>query len=314
MCTYLSSYRLFTDVPGQLADPALRAYDLATPLFSDYADKLRWIFLPPGTAMTWSDDGAFAMPVGTVIVKTFAYPVDARDPSLGRRLLETRLLIHRADGWEGATYVHDEALGDAVLSSGARTLDVTWIDGDGQARTNAYVTPSRNQCRNCHEETVDVLAPIGPKARHLNHDGQLAALVDDGLVEGAPPEDQWPAVAPLDGDAPVAERARGWLDINCGHCHNPLGAARTSGLDLRLANDDPFSFGVCKPPVAAGQGSGGRAWDVVPGEPDQSILVYRIEATEADVKMPELGRNLVHAEGVAAVRAWIAGLDGDCGS
>jgi hypothetical protein len=63
-----------------------------------------------------------------------------------------------------------------------------------------------------------------------------------------------------------------------------------------------------KNPVAAGHGSGGRKYDLVPGKPDESILTYRMESSDPGVMMPSVGRKLVHAEAVAVVRAWIAGL------
>lgn len=109
-----------------------------------------------------------------------------------------------------------------------------------------------------------------------------------------------------------ARRARAWLEINCASCHNPRGPARTSGLFLEYDQLEPTALGVCKPPVAAGRGSGGRAYGIVPGDPDASILTFRIESTELDIKMPELGRNLVDAEGVALIRAWIAAMPGAC--
>ena len=102
------------------------------------------------------------------------------------------------------------------------------------------------------------------------------------------------------------------LHANCGHCHNPRGAARTSGLFLDIAETDPAVFGVCKPPVATGRGSGGLPFDIVPGNPDGSILVYRISSTDPEVRMPELGRNLVHEEGVALIREWISSMTGGC--
>ena len=71
-------------------------YDLNSALFSDYAEKFRFVKLPAGTHATYRDADAFEFPVGTVIAKTFAYPRDARDPSKGRRLIETRILEARA--------------------------------------------------------------------------------------------------------------------------------------------------------------------------------------------------------------------------
>jgi hypothetical protein len=65
--------------------------------------------------------------------------------------------------------------------------------------------------------------------------------------------------------------------------------------------------------VAAGRGSGqGLSFDVVPGQPARSILVYRMESTDPGVMMPEVGRTLVHEEGVALVRQWVAALEGSC--
>lgn len=329
MCTHLASYRLFADLGAQAPADGVEAYDLATPLFSDYALKRRFIWLPDGAAapMTWSDVDTFTVPVGAVIVKTFSMPHDLRAPAAGERLLETRVLVHRSTGWEGASYVYPDgselggAVDDALLTAGARTLDVTFADDAGSHQL-AYGVPSKNECKNCHEEHAEVMGPIGPKARHLNRDAvapasgnQLAGLIAAGHLVGAPADPAtWPRTPRFDdaADGTLEARARGWLDINCAHCHNPTGPAITSGLDLSIGQLEPYRYGVCKPPVAAGQGSGGRRWGIVPGQPDASILVYRLEATAADVKMPELGRTLVHAEGVALVRAWISSLTGDC--
>jgi hypothetical protein len=107
-------------------------------------------------------------------------------------------------------------------------------------------------------------------------------------------------------------RARSYLDVNCGHCHNPRGAADTSGLFLDMRESDPRRLGLCKPPVAAGRGSGGLAYSLLPGQPDASILSYRMRSTELDVMMPELGRTTVHREGVALIDDWIRAFPGAC--
>jgi uncharacterized repeat protein (TIGR03806 family) len=238
-CDSLASYAMLAEaVP----------YEINTPLFSDYATKQRAIYLPPGTAMTWSDTGAFAMPVGAAVIKTFSYPP---------RMLETRLLVKTASGWTGASYVHDGD--DAKLALAGAQLDVSW---------GRYIVPNKNQCKNCHAEHDDVIDLIGPKARHVNRGDQLQQWIDGGRLVGAPPPESWPrAPAALDpASGTLDARARAWLDINCAYCHNSAGgAARTSGLYLDLASTD---IGVCKPPVAAGRGSGGRAYAIVPGQPD----------------------------------------------
>lgn len=313
-CDRLSSYGLFEDIAAQTPASGVVPYAINTPLFSDYAAKDRFVRLPDSMTLSWSDLDAFGAPEGTVLVKTFSYPHDRRDPSAGRRLLETRLLVRTADSWTGASYVYDEEdQTDARLAVAGATLDTSWIHDDGSERTNRYSVPDKNQCKSCHAEHDGVIGALGPKARHV---GNLAELVDAGLVSGAPPREMWPraVVASDPSTGTVEERARRWLDINCGHCHNATGAARTSGLYLDATVTDPAQLGVCKPPVAAGGGSGGRRFAIVPGAPDESILVFRIESTEPDIAMPELGRNLVDAEGVALIREWVAQLAGSCAS
>ena len=98
----------------------------------------------------------------------------------------------------------------------------------------------------------------------------------------------------------------------CAHCHNPRGAADTSALDLSLSAPSGRHLGICKSPVAVGRGSGDRSYDIFPGRPDESIIVYRMQQSAPDIAMPELGRSAVHSEGVAAVRAWIAEMNGTC--
>jgi hypothetical protein len=107
-------------------------------------------------------------------------------------------------------------------------------------------------------------------------------------------------------------RARSYLDVNCGHCHNPRGAADTSGLFLNMAETSSRRLGLCKPPIAAGRGTGGRHSAIVPGQPDASIMIYRVGSADPGVMMPELGRTTVHDAGVALLRAWIAALPGSC--
>jgi uncharacterized repeat protein (TIGR03806 family) len=305
MCKHLSQYALFDDIAMQTPAEGVIAYDVNTPLFSDYAKKQRFLYLPPGASATWSDHDAFELPEGAILIKTFAYPP---------RLLETRLLIRGPNGWHGASYVYDADGTDAALAIAGKSLNAQLTDDSGMTRDNTYIVPNQNQCKNCHAEHDEVLAPLGPKARHVNKGDQLQQMIDHGQLTGAPAPEAWPklpvALDPTTGT--VEERARAWLDINCGHCHNPTGAARTSGLYLDWFETDPALIGVCKPPVATGRGSGGRQFDIIPGKPDLSIMTYRIESTDPEIKMPELGRNLVHAEGVALIREWITAMPGGC--
>jgi uncharacterized repeat protein (TIGR03806 family) len=314
----LSQYGLFQG-DGSSQEPAegVIPYDLNSPLFTDYATKYRFVKLPAGTHATYSDRDVFDFPVGTVIAKTFAYPHDAREPSKGQRLIETRILKREADGWLGLPYLWNEAQAEATLEVAGGTVDVRWIHTDGKPRTNNYIIPNSNQCKGCHK-TGETVTPIGPKARQLNRDfayltgteNQIEHWTRAGALAGAPEPAVVSRLAVWDDPqtGSLEARARAWLEINCAHCHNPEGPARNSGLDLLASQTNPTAYGIFKPPVAAGRGSGGREFDIVPGQPDRSILVYRIDSTDAGIMMPELGKRLVHEEGLALVREWIASM------
>ncbi len=302
---------------GSSQEPAegVVPYDLNSALFSDYAAKYRFVKLPPGTSATYHETDAFDFPVGTVIAKTFAYPHDLREPAKGQRLIETRILKHDPQGWVGLPYIWNGEQTEATLDVAGGTVDVEWIHSDGKPRTDNYIIPNTNQCKGCHE-TTDGMRPIGPKARHVNRDfayadgteNQLAHWTRMGMLSGAPE----PAKAPRSPvwDDPKSgtldARARAWLEINCAHCHSPTGPARNSGLDLLASQSDPVKYGVFKAPVAAGRGSGGLLYSIVPGKPDESILAFRIASTDAGIMMPELGKRMVPEEAVALVREWIA--------
>jgi uncharacterized repeat protein (TIGR03806 family) len=314
----LSAYGLFVgDLASQEPDAGVIPYDLNSALFSDYAIKYRFVKLPPGGTAVYSRDDVFDFPVGTVIAKTFAYPRDARDPSLGRRLIETRILKREPDGWVGLPYIWNREQTDATLELAGDTIDVEWIHTDGRARANNYIVPNANQCKGCHL-AGDAVVPIGPKARHLNRsftyttgtENQLVHWMNASALTRAPAPAEAPRLAAWDdpNSGSLDARARAWLEINCAHCHNPRGPARNSGLDLLFSQRNPTSYGIYKAPVAAGRGSGGREFDIVPGQPDQSIFTYRIASTDAGIMMPELGKRLVHQEGLALIREWIASL------
>lgn len=307
----LSDWKLF-EGNGSAQKPAkgVLPYDVNMALFSDHADKHRFIRLPLGAKMTYKAEGPFALPQGTVLVKTFAYARDKRDASKGERLIETRLLVHRPSGWVGISYKWNDAQDEADLRLGGGPVDgVAWTHGDGTSRSLRYLMPNANQCKGCHEAAGrGSMAPLGVTALNVNRDGQLERWSAAGALAGAPKK------APAfprrdDASAPLGERARAYLAVNCAHCHNPEGPADTSGLDLSFAQTNPTAFGIMKTPVAAGRGTGGRKFDVVPGKPDESILLHRMESTEPGVMMPELGRRLADEDGIKLVRAWIASLE-----
>lgn len=326
-CPTLDGYQLFSDPRDPASEPNGGVpYDLTTPLFSDYAEKSRVVFVPPGTHATYSSDGAFAFPVGTIIAKTFSFAPDSTvDPSFGATIhVETRLLLHRAHGWVGRAYVWETSPGVANLALGGGSLTVPLPQAEpGVPRTTTYRIPNALQCNTCHSggATAD---PIGPKARLLNKnytyadgttENQLVHWTRLGVLSGAPSD---PAQAPRlpvwsdPDDGTLEQRARAYLESNCAHCHSETGYARFSGLFLNSNDALGAASGICKPPVAAGRGAGSFQYDIVPGHPEESILTFRMDSNDPGIKMPELARSVVHEEGLALVTEWIRSLSGEC--
>jgi parallel beta-helix repeat protein len=315
-CPNLSDYRLFADANNPLANPNGGGiiYDLNTPLFTDYANKYRFVFVPEGTQAAYRSTEVFDFPVGTIIAKTFTIQADLRDNSSAQNIIETRLLIHRKDGWVALPYIWDQGKIDAALTVTGGTQNVSWIDINGVQQSTNYVIPNTNNCANCHGEAE--LIPIGPKARSLNKEypyesgtaNQLDHWTEQGILLGAPSDKSSIDTIPLwnDTTASLDDRARGYLDINCAHCHQPeIGAADTSGLYLEYYRPFGTAVGECKPPVAAGEGAGDLDYDIVPGNAAASIMDFRMDSNEPQVRMPEIGRSVIHTEGVQLIRDWI---------
>ena len=311
----LSDYHFFV---GNIADlqPNERVlpYDLNSPLFSDYSHKARFIWMPEGTGATHTVNKVLSFPNGTVIIKTFYYQNDERDTNEGNRLVETRLLIKETEKWAVHSYIWNDEQTDAFLEIVGDIKEVNWVNRQGEAMKVDYIIPNKNQCKGCHYNK-GVVEPIGPKLRNLNKIyaytdttmNQLERWANMGYLVGYNAAKPQPKLAnysdPTSGT--LHERAMAYLDINCGHCHNPNGPANTTGLNLIAEAEFDLNLGIWKAPVAAGVGTGGFSYNIVPGHPEISILPYRMAATDPGAMMPELGRRMVHHEGVALIEDWI---------
>ncbi len=328
---------------GQLSLPgSVMPYDLNSPLFTDYAQKLRTIWMPDGTSAVYRENEVLDFPVGTVITKTFYYPrseggwenVAREETTESRfsngmldldavRLIETRILVHREDGWAAIPYRWNDEQTDARLQRTGAIIPLNLTSDAAEVEAFNYIMPNVNQCASCHapDSNSRVISPIGPKPRHLNRDfdyadgtaNQLAMLAAHHMLTDLPSDSSMPRNAVWDDESATLDtRARAYLDINCSHCHSPVGPADTSGLYLEPDTPEGPQLGLCKLPIAAGRGTGNRPYDIVPGEPDRSIFIYRMNSVTPDVMMPEIGRSTIHTEGVELIRAWIETLEGDC--
>ena len=315
----LSQYHFFKgDLKTLTPNDRVLPYDLITPLFSDYALKARFVWMPEGTSAKYVKDEVLDFPVGTVLIKNFYFPVDFRDESKGRRIIETRLLIHKKDKWDAIAYVWNKEQTDADLNIIGDTKSLDWVDNNGKNVHDEYSVPNKNQCKTCHAFDGS-LVPIGPKVRNMNHDFSFSDGKQNEL-------DKWAAAGYLTGynkadntgnkmakwndstTGDVNARARAYLDANCAHCHRKEGMANPSGLYLNYANQNLGSLGFFKTPEAAGSGGGDFLYDIIPGKPDESIMPHRMMIDEPGRMMPQIGRKLVHTEGVALIKQWIAGM------
>jgi uncharacterized repeat protein (TIGR03806 family) len=334
ICISLSSYRLedkedLSKYPDKLSDwhffegklsdlnpkSDVIPYELRTPLFSDYAQKLRFVKIPSGQKAKFDPKEVFDFPKGTILIKNFYYTNDLRKPEKGRRIIETRLLVHETNGWENLVYIWNEDQTEAILDLAGDTKTVTWKDEKGKNQKLDYIIPNKNQCKGCHSFNNQV-KPIGPTARQLNgdftyksgQDNQLQYWKKAAILDDLPPDlNSVDKIAIWDDpqSGTLDQRARAWLDINCAHCHRPEGPGSTSGLYLSYYEENKTALGIFKTPVAAGRGSGGFAYDIEPGKPEKSILVYRIHSSDPGIMMPEIARKLVHKEGVELISQWI---------
>ncbi len=334
---------VFSDNAQLKLNDGVMPYTLNTPLFTDYALKLRTVWLPEGMQAGYNESRELDFPVGTIISKTFHYEKAAswktavndvikadREATLdadGRLdlnrhvLMETRLLVRYTDGWRALPYVWNDTQDEAFLELAGDVRNVSLIDDKGSDDI-VYVVPDANQCGGCHkpDHTAQEMRPLGPRAWQLNGDyayshgeaNQLEYWVESGLLDRVPESAPSGANWYEPGGAALGDRAKAYLDANCAHCHNANGPADTSALDLSIGAGVDRGYGICKPPVAVGRGSGDRPYDIYPGRPDKSILVYRMEHSDPAIAMPELGRSTVHAEGTALIREWIGAMSGEC--
>lgn len=299
----LSEYGFFAAPLAQLQPTAsVTPYSVNAPLFSDYGEKSRFYYLPTGGQVRALPDSVFVFPEGAVLIKHFFCHENQKT-----RLLETRLLILEKKGWKGLTYVWDAAQSDATLEVAGATLTVPHPTAN---KLIDYYVPNLNQCKGCHAGSDGKMQPIGLVARQLNRPlGSAHASVNQLTALFAVPDSALAAFPKMadysDAKIDLEARARAYLDGNCGYCHRHDGAANTSGLFLDIGQTNPEAIGVNKAPVAAGRGTGDRKFGIVPGKPDESILLFRMESDDPGIRMPEIGRSLAHREGVELIREWI---------
>lgn len=308
--TRLSGSACFEDLAALAPAPDLVPYELNAPLWTDGAVKQRYIVLPPGETITIEDDGTLRFPLGAIILKTFAYALDAAAPTVVTPV-ETRVMIRRAYGWEFHGYVWDDAGREASLMDGAQARRLVALVG-GEPTEVEHTFPSRDDCQVCHG-TGDVPAlgvRLDQLAREVRYaDGaasQLEVLSEIGLLDRAPPEVA--AMADIhDAQASREERARAYLHTNCAHCHRPGGWTPPDlTMDLRWSTPTAETE-LCGVPPQYGSPFP-AAYRVTPGNGEGSLVWQRISERSL-WSMPPLATSVVDPD-AELVREWIDGMTG----
>jgi uncharacterized repeat protein (TIGR03806 family) len=311
----LSDYKFFE---GNLADlqPALRVlpYELNSELFTDYALKKRFVWMPGNVKATYSDDDEVVnFPMGAALIKNFFY--ESEETSNGIRLIETRIMIKKEGEWIFATYVWNPEQTEAYLDNAGSTVRVSW-EHNGETKSTNYKIPSEFDCKQCHALN-DVPAPIGPKPQNLNRDyayaggsmNQLEKWKKTGYLNSYAAEINT-TVDWTDTSQPLEVRVRSYLDVNCAHCHRPENWAHP-GLNFQFSETiDPMNLGVCVEPLDFV--SGEQTHIVNKGNVELSLMPYRMSTNVQSEMMPVLGRTVAHEEGVALIEEWINSLEGEC--
>lgn len=325
----LSDYNFFEgDLKLQI--PALNVipYAPSSALFSDYAHKKRFVWMPTGSKSTFvSDDKVLDLPIGSALIKTFYY--DNVQPENVTRILETRVMIRKATGWIFADYVWNTEQTEAFLDLAGSYVPVTFKDENNITRSVNYRIPSEVQCMVCHKnnemvnnELVITYIPIGIKPQNLNYNynygtvskNQLTKWIEQGYLNESftfPTADNTIANY-SDTSKPLELRARSYIDANCSHCHQenrhcdyrPMRFAfkETGGVNGHT------NLGVCVPTADMQDFPSAYNTIIKPGDTNRSMMFYRINTIDESFRMPLHGRTLIHDEGVAIIGEWINSL------
>lgn len=283
--TLLSETGLYRDLAARALADGVVSYRVHYELWADEAEKLRYLWLPPGTTIDASDLDRWRFPVGTRAWKEF---------QVGGVPIETRLLEKTEGGWRMAAYVWDDEGRDARAVPG----------GVEDARGTSHDAPSSEDCRKCHRGAADVL--IGVSAIQLGADG-IAALSASGHLPALPAGTYAPPGPPATRDA------LGYLHGNCGHCHNdlhPLARLETLRLHLTVSATRAEDAPVYRTALGARTRHeiDGTSVAIDPGFPARSQLVARMRTRSPDDQMPPMGTERADQAALRIIEAWIGGL------
>ena len=328
----LSDYHFFDgEIKNQNPSLDVLPYEPASSLFTDYAHKKRFVWMPKNTSATFNgDEKVLELPVGAALVKTFYYDnVQNITPAGGTRIIETRIMIRKFSGWIFANYVWNDEQTEAFLDLEGSYTDISWKDENNVIKSTNYRIPNEIQCIVCHKTnqvvdgiTTSVNIPIGIKPQNLNFSknfgtanaNQLTKWMQEGYLQNnfSLPTASNTAIDYNDVSKPISLRARSYVDINCAHCHQtnqhcdyrPMRYA----FNETRAQNGLTNMGVCVETQDMQDFDESLAQIVNPGNVNRSMMHFRLNTTNEAYRMPLHGRTIIHEEGVQLVEAWINSL------
>lgn len=313
----LSEYQFFSGNLSNLEPEfGVIPYSLNAALFSDYAKKKRFMWMPNNTKASYiNDDVPLNFPVGTILIKNFYY--DNVLPNNETQIIETRLMIKKETEWVFANYVWNAEQSEASLDMNGSFVNLDWQNGD-EVKSIPYRIPSGAECHTCHK-VMEIARPIGPKPRNLNllynytngPENQLDKLVSLGYLENTLPSAVNAMPNYNDTSQSLDLRARAYLDINCAHCHSEETHCAYRPMRFDFSDTEDFTnLGVCVDPDTNLGSDLGHI--IEPRNARNSVLHFRLNSTEPSNRMPLLGRATIHTEGVELIEAWINTLTNTC--
>jgi|GEM_PF-323233 len=319
---FLSQTGAFSNLSNLNPRSGLVPYTVNTPLWSDGASKKRWIAVPNDGShntnaeqITFSENGEWQFPPGTVFVKHFELPINEGNPSITARV-ETRFIVIAEDGGAyGVTYKWNDAGTDAeLLTSGdSKTFTITRANGSQYSQVWDY--PSRTDCNTCHNANANFV--LGVKTRQLNGnmtypsgttDNQLNTWQSLGMFSNGFTSGQisgFPKMVPLgDNTANLETKVRSYLDANCAHCHRPNGVE--GAFDARFST--PLSSQNLINTIGISHNTANGSVIVKPKDPGNSELWVR-DNSLGNNAMPPLAKSIIDDEYIDVLTDWINSLD-----
>jgi len=306
----LSATGLFADLTDLSPSPGLLPYQPNLTFWSDFAVKRRWFTIPDATSkMTWSKDGNWTYPTGSIWVKHFDMEM-SRGNAATKKRIETRVIVKTDTGSYGVSYRWNDAQTEATLVEDAGAEFELAIDDHGTPHTQLWQIPSRTSCLTCH--TPQAGHALSFNTRQLNlvntmngyTGNQLDLLSNHGFLTNTPDPVATLErhVRPEETAFPLEQRARSYFAVNCSYCHQDGGSV--SGFWDGRAHLKLEDTGLINGDAENNGGNPANKY-IVPGDTTHSIILNRMAASNGFGRMPPLGSNEIDPADIALVTEWI---------